>query len=61
MLSQFKKTIQKVSKKYECDNDVDEILLWEIKEMQIRVHSISFAKQKSFKQKNKKRFWKPKS
>ena len=48
----IKKTIQKVSKQYESDNDVDEILLWEMIKMQIRADSISFAKQKRFKQKN---------
>ena len=52
MLSQLRRTIQKVSKQYESDNDVDEILLWEMIKMQIRADSISFAKQKRFKQKN---------
>ena len=52
----IKKTIQKVSKQYESDNDVDEVLLWEMIKMQIRADSISFAKQKRFKQKNQETF-----
>ena len=30
----IKKTIQKVSKQYESDNDADEVLLWEMIKMQ---------------------------
>ena len=52
----IKKTIQKVSKQYESNNDVDEVLLWEMIKMQIRADSISFAKQKRFKQKNQETF-----
>ena len=48
----IEKTIQKVSKQYKSDHDVDEILLWEMIKMQIRADSISLAKQKRFKQKN---------
>ena len=45
-----------MSKQYESDNDVDEVLLWEMIKMQIRADSISFAKQKRFKQKNQETF-----
>ena len=52
----IKKTVQKVSKQYESDNEVDEVLLWEMIKMQIRADFISFAKQKRFKQKNQETF-----
>ena len=48
-----KQTISNVSKQYEHDNEVDEILLWEMIKMQIRADSITYAKQKNKERKNR--------
>ena len=48
-----KQTISNVSKQYEHDNEVDEILLWEMTKMQIRADTIIFAKQKNKERKNR--------
>ena len=42
-----------MSKQYEHDNEVDEILLWEMIKMQIRADTIIFAKQKNKERKNR--------
>ena len=46
----IRKTITDVSKKYEGQNEVDEILLWDVIKMQIRATSIQYAKKSRFKQ-----------
>ena len=42
----IRKTITDVSKEYEGQNKVDEILLWDVIKMQIRATSIHYAKKK---------------
>ena len=42
----IRKTIIDVSKEYEGQNEVDEILLWDVIKMQIRATSIQYAKEK---------------
>ena len=41
----IRKTITDISKEYEGQNEVDEILLWDVIKMQIRVTSIQYAKE----------------
>ena len=48
----IKKTISRVSEQYENDNDVDEVLFWEVIKMEVRASSIVFAKQKKRSMKN---------
>ena len=50
----IRKTITDVSKEYEGQKEVDEILLWDVIKMQIRATSIKYAKEKKsrLKQKN---------
>ena len=52
----IRKTITNVSKEYEGQNEVDEILLWDVIEMQIRATSIQYAKEKKSRLKQKEYF-----
>ena len=47
-----KQTISNVSKQYEHNNEVDEILFWEMFKMQTRADTIILAKQKNKERKN---------
>ena len=42
----IKRTISDVSKQYENDSEVDDVLLWEVIKMEVRASSIVYAKQK---------------
>ena len=52
----IRKTITDVSKEYEGQNEVDEILLWDVIKMQIRATSIQYAKEKKSRLKQKEYF-----
>ena len=52
----IRKTITDVSKEYEGQNEVDEILLWDVIKMQIRATSIQYAKDKKSRLKQKEYF-----
>ena len=52
----IRKTITNVSKEYEGQNEVDEILLWDVIKMQIRATSIQYAKEKKSRLKQKEYF-----
>ena len=41
----IKRTISDVSKQYEHDSEVDDVLLWEVIKMEVRASSIVYAKQ----------------
>ena len=49
----IRKTITNVSKEYEGQNEVDEILLWDVIKMQIGATSIHYAKEKKSRLKQK--------
>ena len=49
----IKKTISDVSKQYENDSEVNDILLWEVIKMEVRASSIVYAKQKKTFMKSK--------
>ena len=46
-ISLIRKTITDISKEYEGQNQVDEILLWDVITMQIRATSFQYAKKKT--------------
>ena len=52
----IRKTITDVSKEYEGQDEVDEILLWDVIKMQIRATSIQYAKEKKSRLKQKEYF-----
>ena len=52
----IRKTITDVSKEYEGQKEVDEILLWDVIKMQIRATSIKYAKEKKSRLKQKEYF-----
>ena len=52
----IRKTITDVSKQYEGQKEVDEILLWDVIKMQIRATSIKYAKEKKSRLKQKEYF-----
>ena len=52
----IRKAITDVSKEYEGQNEIDEILLWHVFKMQIRATSIQYAKEKTSCLKQKKYF-----
>ena len=52
----IRKTITDVSKEYAGQNEVDEILLWDVIKMQIRATSIQYAKEKKSRLKQKEYF-----
>ena len=53
----IRKTITYISKEYEGQNEVDEILLWDVIKMQIRATSIQYAKEKKSCLKQKEYFF----
>ena len=52
----IRKTVTDISKEYEGQNEVKEILLWDVMKMQIRVTSIQYAKEKKSRLKQKEYF-----
>ena len=52
----IRKTITDISKENEGQNEVDEILLWDVIKMQIRATSIQYAKEKKSRLKQKEYF-----
>ena len=52
----IRKTITNISKEYEGQNELDEILLWDVIKMQIRATSIQYAKEKKSRLKQKEYF-----
>ena len=55
-INQIRKTITDASKEYEGQNEVDEILLWDVMKMQIRATSVQYAKEKKSPLKQKEYF-----